>query len=349
MNKQITILAIIAVAVPMGYGAPDLMEVHDRVSDTMRTAGKLLLPAPLFELIDSVPPGTTPHERILQLAQAPKQSREKEFEAAVEDWDSDFALTTTQRTLDSLFPRSTPRKPVVVGGDAKSHATMEEDLNVMMRILEKATGGKSDTRPTAGGIELFAFGKSSGPRVFYLDGYGAMFVLNVKYPLLAPPAKDQQSSTNEPADTEWEKAKAEVYGRRVATEDVRFNAALAEEFDSQRVEDLKAQIIDDLVNAKNIRGLKPDDYVTVVVLGGSTRSGSVRREVRSPRAGGGAGGRGGGAVAEIHAGVFMKESASEPGAQSTMTLRAKKSDIDALAKGTLDAEEFRKKVSVQVY
>jgi len=358
MNKQIIALAIVtAIAAPVGYGAPDLLEIHEQVSDKMRTAGKLLLPGPLFELIDSVPPGTTPHERILRLAQAPpgssEKAREKAFEAAVEDWASDFALATTQRTLDGLFPRSAPRKPVVVGGDAKSHAVMEEDLNVMMRILEKAAGGpKDESRPRAGGIELFSFGKSSGPRVFYLDGYGAMFVLNVRYPLLAPPAKDDQSRTNEPANTEWEKAKEEVYGRRTQFDEMKFNAPAGEEFDSQRVEDLKTQLIDDLVNAKNIRGLKSDDYVTVVVLGGGTRGETFRREIRSPRAGaggggfgGGGGGRGGG-VAVIESNFSSSDGG---GAQTTMTLRAKKSDIDALAKGKLNADEFRKKVSMQVY
>jgi hypothetical protein len=32
-----------------------------------------------------------------------------------------------------------------------------------------------------------------------------------------------------------------------------------------------------------------------------------------------------------------------------MTLRVKKADIDAFAKGKLDAQEFSKKVSAQVY
>jgi hypothetical protein len=352
MNKQIIALAVItAVTTSVGYGAPDLLEIHEQVSDKLRTVGSLLLPAPLFELIDSVPPGATPHEKILRLAQAPAPPGEPFVDpAAIADWANNLATITTQRTLDGLFPRSAPRKPVIVGSsDAKGRATMEEDLNVMMRILEKAAGGKNEPRPTAGGIELFSFGKSSGPRVFYLEGYGAMFVLNVKYPLLAPPPRDDQGHTNEPANTEWEKAKEEVYGRRKPSDEIKFNAAQGEEFDPQRVEDLKEQIIDDLVNAKNIRGLKSDDYVTVVVLGGGTR-GTIRREIHSPRTGGGGGGFGGGGGGRGGAVAVMETSgSSEGGAQTTMTLRGKKSDIDALAKGKLNAEEFRKKVSVQVY
>jgi hypothetical protein len=47
----------------------------------------------------------------------------------------------------------------------------------------------------------------------------------------------------------------------------------------------------------------------------------------------------------------MAYATGEPGAkgESTMTLRAKKSDIDAFAKGTLDLDAFTKRVAIQVY
>ena len=125
-----------------------------------------------------------------------------------------------------------------------------------------------------------------------------------------------------------------------------------EEFNAQRVENLKEQIIGDLVNAKNIRNLKPDDYVTVVILGGGARNSAVRGAGLQPRA---LRARGAGATADV-------ASNGDAGAQSTMTLRAKKSAIDAFAKEKLEAsqgassktletmvEDFRKKVSVQVY
>ena len=354
MNTKIIALAIVtAASVPISYSAPDLLEIHERVADKLKTVGDFVLPAPLMELIESVPPGTTPHEKILRLAQAEPPTAPVVDPAAIADWANNLAAITTQRTLDGIFPRGAPRRPVIVGGDAKARATMEEDLNVMMRILEKAAGaGKDESRPVAGGIELFSFGKSGGPRAFYLEGYGAMFVLNVRFPLVAPPQKDDQSRTNDPANTEWEKAKEEVYGRRKALDEIRFNAAQGEEFDAQRVEDLKTQLIDDLVNTKNIRGLKSDDYVTVVVLGGGTRGTFSRRiETHAPGGGRGAGGRigasggGGGGFAVMEASA----SSGDAGAQTTMSLRAKKSDIDSFAKGKLNAEEFRKKVTVQVY
>src|SRR5205823_5310428 len=143
------------------------------------------------------------------------------------------------------------------------------DLTVMMRILEKSANAKADGPPTAAGIALFSFTQPSSPRAFYLDGYGAMFVLNVRFPLLAPENRNSVEHTNDTSNSEWERAKDEVYGRRgPALDEIRAKAAQGEEFNGERVEKLKDQIMDDLVNAKNIRNLKPDDYVTVVVLGG---------------------------------------------------------------------------------
>ena len=133
-------------------------------------------------------------------------------------------------------------------------------------------------------------------------------------------------------------------------------SAGGEDFDQQRVDNLKTQLIEDLANAKNIRNLKSDDYITVVVLGGGARGTVVRREggAAAGRAGGngfggggGAGGRGGGGGGFSH--VEVTSAGIDSGAQSTMTLRVKKSDVEAFAKGKLDAEAFQKKVSVQVY
>ena len=348
MKTQFIAFAVItAIFAPASYGAPDLLEVHQNVAERLKALTDLVLPRPIIELRDSVPTGTTPHEKILRLAQAPPPAPEPPLvdTEAITDWANNLATITTQRTLDGLFPRSAPRRPVIVGaaGDAKSRAGLEEDLNVMMRILEKAAGGKDDSRPTAGGIELFSFGRSSAPRVFYIEGNGAMFVLNVRYPLIAPPRNDP-AQTNELTNTEWEKAREEVYGRRTRLDAMKLNNAPAEEFDPQRVDHLKEQIIDDLVNAKNIRGLKPEDYVTVVVLGGGSRGSVIRREMRAPDRHGG-GGRGG----DTYASVEINSSNVEGGNQSTMTLRVKKSDIDALANGKLEAEDFKKKVLAQVY
>jgi len=356
-TRRLIYAAAIAAAIP-AFAAPDLAEVHHRMVDHLKVVRDTLVPAPLVRFVETFPPVAIPRAKILHLAQAdvpppnPPAPDVAVDAEAIADWANNFALNTTQRTLDGLFPRSVPKRPLIVGGDrdAKANTALEEDLTVMMRILEKAAGGKDEEKPRAMGIDVFAFGRggASSPRVFHIDGYGALFVLNVRYPLVAPPKKDDESRTNEPTSSEWEKAREEVYGRKGVFEEMRANAAAVEEFDSERVESLKQQIIDDLANASHIKGLKGDDYVTVVVQGGGVRGGVVRREVRGPR-----GGRASAGAArvdgEFHSAVEV-HAASEPAAaaQSTLTIRAKKSDIDSFAKGKLESEDFRKKVLVQV-
>jgi hypothetical protein len=362
MKKQLLAIAIIsAVAARYTCAAADPRDVHERVVEHLKTVRNALVPPFAVQFVESFPPIAIPREKILQLAQVEQEPFQLEAQAPAEPEPpidasgvTDFAITTTQRVLDNLFPRSGgsgARRPVIVGGDAKNIAPMEEDLTVMLRILEKGAGAKEGPA-TAAGIELLSFSKPNSPRAFYLDGYGAMFVLNVKYPLVAPPKKDEQSRTNE-VDSEWEKARQEVYGRRGGLEDIKLKAAGGEAFDGQRVENLKSQLIDDLANAKNIRHLKSDDYVTVVVLSGGSRSTVMQREYAGGGGGrggfssfgGGAGGRGGGSAV-----VEMNVSNTETGSgQGTLTLRAKKSDIEAFGKGKLDAQEFRKKVAMQVY
>jgi hypothetical protein len=370
MKKLIITLALItAVAAQVACAAPDPREVHERVIKHLKTVRDALVPPLAVQFVETFPPIAIPREKILHLAQVEQEP----FEVAVPppgqpgappidpSGVTDFALTTTQRVLDNLFPRAGggPRRPVIVGGDVKSIPPLEEDLSVMLRILEKAAGAKEGPA-TAAGIEILSFNRPGSPRAFYLDGYGAMFLLNVGYPLMAPPKKEEQSQTND-VNSEWEKAREEVYGRRGG--DFRLHAQGGEAFDAQRVDNLKSQLIDDLGNAKNIRHLKSDDYVTVVVMGGGPKAMVVRREVARGAGGRGGGGGGGGFGASgsgfggvgggvAYAGggaVEMSSSSSEAGGQGTMTLRAKKSDIDAFAKGKLDAQEFRKKVAVQIY
>lgn len=356
MKTKIIILIFSAAAVtPLACVAADPAEFHERMVDHIKSVRDVLVPAPAIRFVETFPPIAIPRQKILQLAHAnpepfevaapPGEPGAPIDPAGIALWAEDVALTTTQGVMDNLFPRGggASKRPVIVGGDPKNAATLSEDLTVMMRILEKAAGTKADGPPTAAGIALFSFGQSSSPRAFYLEDYGAMFVLNVRFPLLAPPKKDDAGRTNETTNSEWEKARAEVYGQRRGFEQKIRNAP-GEEFDAQRVDSLQSQLINDLSNAKNIRGLKADDFVTVVVLGGGQTGGVIHREVTSPGRGGGGGGRGG-AIARME----VASSGGEAGAQSTMTLRAKKADIDAFANGKLAEDEFRKKVTVQIY
>jgi hypothetical protein len=93
-------------------------------------------------------------------------------------------------------------------------------------------------------------------------------------------------------------------------------------------------LLEALKNAANIRGLKPEDSVTVSVTGlaqarpkmVSVKNGSIETtRLIAPPPGSGA------------------------RSATMMTIRVKKSDVDALAKGSLNFDEFRKRARITTY
>jgi hypothetical protein len=221
--------------------------------------------------------------------------------------------------------------------DPKTYANLEEDLSVMYRILSK-------TRKQEEGmfkLESFLSGSSSSVKSMYIEGYGAVFMLGVRFPLVAPQTAEEPPKPKDTTSEEWERAKKEVFGRN--TFEVDFEGIMgklnpqAEEYDAQKVEDLTAGILEGLKNAAHIRNLKSDEFVTVAVLG--AEAGQVRAVVeKEEREEEGKGKR-----------KTRIENVSGGRGESTMTIRAKKSDIDDFAKGKLNADAFRKRAKILVY
>lgn len=240
-----------------------------------------------------------------------------------------------------FFPRSRGGRTLIIQSsdpDPKTYANLEEDLNVMYRILSKTR------RQDEGSFKLDSFlsSSSSSVRSMYIEGYGAVFMLGVRFPLVAPQTREEQPKPKDTTSEEWERAKRELYSRNVFEVDVEhiWTKALGphtEEYDAQKVEDLTTGILEAMKNATHIRNLKPDEYVTVAVLGaeaGQARAvvekddrdedGKVKRRTRV-------------------------ESVSSGRGESTMTIRAKRSDIEDFAKAKLNLEGFRKKAKILVY
>jgi hypothetical protein len=105
-------------------------------------------------------------------------------------------------------------------------------------------------------------------------------------------------------------------------------------YDAAQVGKAKDAVIEALKNATHIRGLKADEFVTVVLQG----TGDVLKTVRKTR--------GSGRVLEE---MQMYANKGPVRNASVMTLRAKKSDVDAFAKGKTDLETFKKKVTTAAY
>src|SRR5881394_3148888 len=120
-------------------------------------------------------------------------------------FDDDSPLPRTTKTGRTLIIQSTER-------DQATIANAEEDLSVMALILRKATGGpRPEERRVALGVELDSsvFGSSSGARNIYLEGYGALFLIGVRYPLIAPTEVNKDNSASDNSTNEWVRAREE--------------------------------------------------------------------------------------------------------------------------------------------
>ncbi len=242
-----------------------------------------------------------------------------------------------------LLSRSRGARTLIIqtsDADPGTYANLEEDLNVMYRILTRTRKQDED------GFRLAPFFSGSGSSVksMYVEGYGAIFMLNVRFPLVAPQGPPSEEKAKDAASAEWERARRELYARgpyEIDLEHVWEKIGPAvEEYDAQKVEDLTVSVLESLKNAAHIRNLKSDEFVTVAVLGAESAphqtataesedvqetNGKVKRRTRIERSSGS--GRG----------------------ETTMTIRVKKSDAEDFAKDKLNLDAFRKKAKMLVY
>jgi hypothetical protein len=219
-------------------------------------------------------------------------------------------------------------------------AAITEDMNVMSRILDKKIG-RAPRISAISAIRLFS-GDSPAIEAIYLQGFGTLFLLKVSYPL-APPLELQETKVEEDVDPVWAQTKQEIYmpeSTRTVGIRMRNRPAedYAEEYNAEKVEDLKRTLIKALKHAANIRNLGPDDSVTVVVSGSEPGIAVRHIHVSSSRS----------------SGVVKSRTPSRPNEKTSsaptfLAIRVKKSDIDAFAKDELDYDQFRQLTQVFTY
>jgi len=222
--------------------------------------------------------------------------------------------------------------------DSKAQSGLEEDLTVMSHILDKALEEKLSNQPRARkamGIDVVFSSSSSPIRSLYLEGYGAVFFLNVSFPFLAPPKAEPKKEQAETSST-WEEARQELYGQRG---EPKLSAAPGEEYDQEKVDKLKDSILESLNNGSNIRDLKADDSITVCVFGVAGRSGKVQSTARRTPA----------PTPLANYAYAFGDSKGGRTRGTVLTVRVRKSDAEAFAKGKLDLDEFRKKAKISAY
>jgi hypothetical protein len=259
-----------------------------------------------------------------------------------------MAYGSTGRGEHALVVRSSETDP-------KTITDVEEDLNVMGLILEKALYQSGDEEEReAMGIRLISTSGSPARRSLEIEGYGAIFLLNVNFPL-AGPAEKPDEDKKEPSNSTWDEAKRELYGQSEGSPDGNLIRFSKEGYDPKRVEKLKDSLLEALKNAANIRGLKSDESVTVVVTShvGPGRARLFQKKAAATGGYGGGGRFGGGGFGGAGTMPFWQwqdgSINAEGRGESVLTIRARKSDIDVFARGKLTMDDFRKKASVLIY
>lgn len=173
-------------------------------------------------------------------------------------------ISAAVNDVDKLFRARDTAAPVIVQfgqSNEKEQAEMEEDLTVMSHLLDKSLGKAypTDGHTVKMGIPMFFSGGRSA-RAQYIEGFGALFLLKVGFPLsgenVEVPDKDKEK-----ASSDWERARREVYGIREPKQEELL------EFNADTVATLKSELLDALKQAKNIRHLKEDDVVALTVFG----------------------------------------------------------------------------------
>jgi len=294
-------------------------------------------------------------------------------------------IVTSITGLARAVGRAGRRKVLVIPAAEVKAEDLDEitqDLHVMSHILDQKF---KERRQIAGVFTDFGdfFGRDEREtEAIYLQGYGVLFLMEVNFTFAPPPEPQEKpdQETEEHLDETWKRAKRELFSPEDPT--VRRQLDSTEGYDAEMVEELKRELFRTLKHAANIRSLKPEEWIIVTVVGegrqpseifiGDPYGGRTDRRYRSSRFrrggssgmsgsgggmgmmdemgggyGGGMGGYGGGFGFGFGMGGFggMGGYYSE----TVLTIRVKKSDVDAFAKDELDFDQFRQKVQIFLY
>jgi hypothetical protein len=162
--------------------------------------------------------------------------------------------------------------------DPSANAAMEEDLNVMTRLIEKSLQRKvaAEAPDVKMGIEMLFSSASRSVRALYVEGFGACWMIKVNFPVFAA-ATTEPKPAQPSADSEWDRAKRELYGGQ--GED-KFLAQPAPKFEPEQVEALKKVLLQGLKNAAHIRNLKSSEFIAISVFGQPQVAGRTKVNAR---------------------------------------------------------------------
>ncbi len=262
--------------------------------------------------------------------------------------------------------------------DAKEYQIAIENMKTMALILKKKQ--EMDATEVAYGMFQASesriynlVGSADDVQAIYLQGYGALFLMNVDYPLLAPTEKKVEPK-KKAGDDVWEKARQEIKGGKQGVYNIssaRYllstNKKSAQEYNEEKVEKLKQALLDSLRHASNMGHVDDSEWITIHVTGtdqpvieiisdiksdseveymvfGATVTGDVNFDTTDDQ------------TFTVTKTVPQKDKletitldtqkTSEP---TYMLIQAQKRDIDRLADDRMSFEDFIEEVTVLIY
>ena len=235
---------------------------------------------------------------------------------------------------------------------------INEDMNIMSRILDDGlqqasirTAGRSPYGADMYVGDLFMRRSRQTTQNMYLQGYGALFLMQVDFPLSAPPDTQEQQeeaeTKEEDVDQVWANTRQQMLDPQQTNRRRRGPEREEVKYDAEKVENLKTTLIKAFKHGANIRVLKPDEALILSITGSGISdrivsiqaiSGTDQTIVVKET--------GGRKITKVYTGSPEDIELSSP---TMLVMRARKSDIDAFAKGDLNLDTFRQRVQILSY
>lgn len=246
--------------------------------------------------------------------------------------------------------------------DTDTLTAIREDMTVMGRIFAQKVLQRNVAYSMIGDFNAFAFRSSDDVESIYLQGYGALFKMEVGFPFLPPIEGKTEEKTEEPTDQIWEQTKKQIYQPAQAGATIgsssgswfgygRAQSGARPKYDAEKVQELKRNVLTALKHAANIRQLQPDEWV-VISIKGTARPVSEEETVDADESEK--------IVAVLNNDQVVVESTDSEGETTVrlikssqtsgeptfMTIRVKHADILDWAADKLNFDEFSQKASI---
>ncbi len=256
----------------------------------------------------------------------------------------------------------------------KELAGTVEDMYIMSNILDDKF---KEPRMIQGVFRDFGdfFGRDNREtEAVYIQGYGVVFMMEVEYTFTSAQQSQKQAKdeTVDDIDPTWQQARERIFSPGAGRIS---RGGSSRDYSSQMVNELKIELIKTLKHATNIRNLMPDEWIIFSVTGTGQQSGGMmmggwevygRSSTRSRTTSSSrSGGYGGGGMMGMEMGTGMAGGMGGYGrgtgygmnryaetgvsAVTVLTIRVKKSDVDAFSKDEINFEQFRQKVQILTY